>query len=132
MKRWKNPLERHFDEVLMKHHGSAAAYSNDFFGEMIDAAQEDRDYEFNARYDDVRERFGDRCPVHPGVLRGGGDCYICESSIADLEALDQMADRPGQFTFSELRPAIRKSVMLRLREKGWRDVVCAGQTIRWK
>lgn len=37
---------------------------------------EDDDYEFNARYDDHRERYGDPCPGC-GTLRWQGDCPKC-------------------------------------------------------
>jgi hypothetical protein len=42
-----------------------------------DRYREDMEYEMGAKYDYVREAHGDPCPNHPGVLRGGGDCWIC-------------------------------------------------------
>lgn len=38
-------------------------------------ADEDRDYEINARYDYIREAYGDPCSC--GTLRWGADCPRC-------------------------------------------------------
>lgn len=47
---------------------------------FYDQDADDREYEFNARYDYMREAYGDPCPTH-GILRGGGDCWKCEQII---------------------------------------------------
>jgi hypothetical protein len=48
---------------------------------------DDADYEFHARYDDHRERYGDRCPGC-GTLRWGGDCPACMSCDPEPEDID--------------------------------------------
>jgi hypothetical protein len=59
-----------------------------------DQYREDVEYEFEARYDYISEAYGDRCPNHPGVLRGGGDCHLCEAALYDPDPLAE--DYPGQ------------------------------------
>lgn len=48
--------------------------------DFIDQRRENEEYEAGARYDYAREAFGDPCPRHPGVLRGGADCWRCEQA----------------------------------------------------
>lgn len=54
--------------------------------DFVSQEQEDRDYALGARYDYMAEAYGDRCPRHPGVLRGGGDCWRCEQAAYDTPA----------------------------------------------
>lgn len=44
---------------------------------LFDPYEEAMRHEFNSRYDDMRERYGDPCPRH-GTLRWQGDCPDCE------------------------------------------------------
>lgn len=44
---------------------------------------DDANYEFNARYDYLREAYGDPCPKH-GTLRWQADCPDCEEEAMDL------------------------------------------------
>lgn len=96
-----------------------------------DARQEAADYEFNARYDYVREAYGDPCPRHPGVLRGGADCWKCENEMNALEQmmdqLDSVAGEAGEMTVTR---AERKDVIQRLQARGWK-VRCVGQRVIW-
>lgn len=98
---------------------------------FVDAYQEHLDHEMNARYDYVREAFGDPCPAHPGVLRGGADCWKCMNDAADVEQLQDMIDsvagEPGSL---EITRAQRKDVMQLLQRRGWK-VVCRGNTVSW-
>lgn len=54
--------------------------------------EEDADYEFNARYDDRRERYGDPCPSC-GNLRYGGDCGNC---LEFEEPFDTLEEKEGE------------------------------------
>jgi hypothetical protein len=94
--------------------------------------QEDRDYEINARYDYMREAYGDPCPRHPGVLRGGGDCGRCEAEMDHLQqlqdALDSVAGEPGQMEVSRHE---RKDMMQFLQARGWK-VRCVGRVVIWE
>lgn len=58
---------------------------------------DDRDFELNARYDYIREAYGDPCPGC-GTLRGGGDCIRCYDEAtyepANAAELLDMAPEP--------------------------------------
>lgn len=60
---------------------NADSYFEDREEELTGYAEHVRDEA--TRWDYVSEAFGDRCPRHPGVLRGGGDCWKCEAFAYD-------------------------------------------------
>jgi hypothetical protein len=61
----------------------------DFVNQAEEAARD----EFNATYDDKRERYGDPCPGC-GALRYGGDCGRCMADD-ELDAGNQLAAAEG-------------------------------------
>lgn len=60
---------------------------------MFSTDEDAANYEFNARFDYLREAFGDPCPTH-GTLRGGGDCAEClkewENDVYEAEAATEL------------------------------------------
>lgn len=99
---------------------------------FADQRREDDDYEFNAPYDYMREAYGDPCPRHPGVLRGGGDCGRCEEEMEHVQALQDMLDtvagEPGEI---EVNRRDRKDAMMYLQARGWK-VRAVGRKVIWE
>lgn len=54
------------------------------------------------RNDYYREAYGDRCPRHPEVMRGGADCWKCEEANEIAEAEELAAER-AQERHEEMR-----------------------------
>jgi hypothetical protein len=65
--------------------------------DFIDQATEAERDDFNSRYDDRVERYGDRCPGC-GTLRWGGDCPKC---FSDMHDDDVVRTRYFQDTYGE-------------------------------